>query len=207
MTTGMEGIRQSIANQANDKARALLEEASRERDSILSSAKEEAERSRTQILSQAAEEAAVRYEERLGAIRTELKKELLLKREEFIEKAWREAEAKLGGYVESDGYRSQLKHTVIDAAKLKGEGPFRVDANARDLAFLQKTKKEIEEALPREGGIWTMTLGKKIDCIGGAQVSDPKGNITIDRTYDSRMRRLRTALRPELAKILSEGQE
>ncbi len=207
MTTGLEAIRDTIIEQAEARAREILRDAEEERDRTLREAREEAERRTREMVEESKDRARTRYQEKLGAIRSELKRELLTKREELIEEAWRRAREDISAYVGDDSYREELKSTVIDAALEIGGESFKVHANPRDLDFLKGSKEEIEGALEVQGRDIGMIPGEEIDCIGGVKVSDPEGRIILDRSYDSRMRRLRSSLRPRLAGILTEGSE
>lgn len=201
MTTGLDAIRETIIRQGEEKAEAMIREAEEEKEKTLDQARERAEEERQRILEEAKPRARTRYEEKLGSIRSELKRNLLIKREELIDKAWTRAEDELRKYVESDDYVEDLKSMVLSAAAQMDADTYRVSARPEDLERLEELKQEIEDEL----GDPEMVLGEELDCIGGVKVSDPEGRIVLDRTYDSRMSRMKTELRPKLANILTEG--
>lgn len=205
MTSGLEVIRNRILEKARDEATTLVKAAVEEKNARLSSAGEKAKQSASRILEDAKVEAEIRYEEKLGAIRTDLRRQLLTKREELIEEAWKQAMDGLRSYVNSEGYRTGLKELIVVTAKLVEGNSFRVEANLKDLTVIGESKKEIEEALDREESAKKMVIGKELDCIGGVEVADPEGKVVLDRTYEARIRRLRPSLRPKLAQILAGG--
>ena len=204
MTSGLDAIRSAIIQSGKERAAAILKEANDERNRLLSEAREEAKDSSFQLLEDAKAEAEVRSEERLGAIRTDLRRQVLTKREELIEMAWSRAVDELRAHVEAPEYASELKTLAIATARLVEGDSFRISANRRDLSFLRDAKEEIEDALGRPGK--AMALGEVLDCIGGLEGSDSEGKVVLDRTYESRMRRLRPELRSKLARILTGGQ-
>jgi vacuolar-type H+-ATPase subunit E/Vma4 len=205
--SGFEAIQNRIIERAKDEAAALVREAVEEKDRKISSAQEEVKQLRSRMIEDAKTEAAVRHEERLGAIRTELKRQLLTRREELIGQAWEQALEEMKDYVKGEEYRGELKDLVVRTAGLVEGDTFLVDANPRDLATIGELKEEIEEALSREKGARTMVLGREIGCTGGVEMSDPERSIVLDRTYEAKIRRLKPELRSKLAVILTGGLE
>jgi V/A-type H+-transporting ATPase subunit E len=204
MTSGLDAIRNAIIQRAEERAAEIVKEAEEERNRLLSEAREEAKNTSFRLLEDAKSEAEVRHEERLGSIRNDLRRRVLTKREELIDMAWGRATDELGAHVQTPGYQSELKELAIATARLVEEDSFLVSANRRDLDTLGNAKEQIEAALGHPGK--TMALGKVLDCIGGIEVSDPEGKVVLDRTYESRIRRLRPELRSKLARILTGGQ-
>jgi len=207
MASGLELIQKRITEKAKAEAARIVREAMKEKESTLASARQEGEKLASDILASAKAEAEIRYEEKLGSIRTELRRRLLTKREELIDQAWERAVEKLRSYVKSEEYRSHLKELVIETAKLVEGDSFKVYANSADTSFIEASRPEIERALREEGDIKRMILGDSVDCIGGVRVSDPEGSVVLDRTYDSKIRRLKPLLRSKIAAILTGGLE
>jgi len=203
MTSGLDAIRESIVREARDGAAALIKEANDERNRILAEARERAKVTGFQLLEEAKSEAQLRYEEKLGAIRTDLRRRLLRKREEIIETAWNRALEKLREYVQTPDYAKALRKLTVDTAELVEGDSFRVSANRKDLEILGESKAEIEGMLGSPGR--RMIIGDALDCIGGVRVSDPDGKVVLDRTYESRMRRVKPELRSKIAQILTGG--
>jgi vacuolar-type H+-ATPase subunit E/Vma4 len=207
MTSGLETIKDRIIEKARNEANTLLLDAAEEKRKALSSSKEEADRSASGILADAENEARVRYEEKLGAIRTDLRKKMLIRREELIEEAWNRAMVELKAYVKAPAYREDLKALVTKTVSLVDEGSVLVDANADDLKYIGEVKAEIERMMGRGGTTKTLLIGREITCIGGVEVSDPQRQVVFDRTYEAKVRKLRSSLRSKLAMIITEGKE
>jgi vacuolar-type H+-ATPase subunit E/Vma4 len=96
-----------------------------------------------------------------------------------------------------------LRKLTVDTAELVEGDSFRVSANRKDLEILGESKAEIEGMLGSPGR--RMIIGDALDCIGGVRVSDPDGKVVLDRTYESRMRRVKPELRSKIAQILTGG--
>jgi len=207
MTSGLETIKDRIIEKARDEANALLLTAAEEKRRVLTSSREEAESSASRILAEAENEAKVRYEEKLGAIRTDLRKKMLIRREELIEEAWKQAMVELKAYVKKPAYREDLKDLVAKTARLVDEGSVLVNANADDLKYIWEVKAEVERAVLEGGTPKKLLIGNEIACIGGIEVSDPQRQVVFDRTYEARVRKLRSSLRSKLAMIITEGIE
>ncbi len=205
MTSGLEAIRQRIIAMAKKQAEALVQQALDEKRDRISSAEREARTSAASIIEDAKAEAEKKHEERLGAIRTDLRRQILTRREELMDSVWERAMHDLRDYMEGEEYRSSLKKLVVEAARSIGGESFRVDANARDLPLIAKSKDEIEKALEEAGSPKKMILGRVMECIGGVEVSDPERRVVLDRTYDAKVRKVRAALRAEIARIIAGG--
>jgi V/A-type H+-transporting ATPase subunit E len=154
------------------------------------------------MLEDAKEEAEIRYEEKMGAIRTELKRQLLTKREEIIENAWEGALEELKRYSGTPEYRAGLVELIASTAQRVEGDTIRVDASPADLKAISGMREEIQEAL---GGGRKLLIGDPLECIGGVEVSDADRKVVLDRTYEARIRRLKPELRSELARILTGG--
>jgi len=202
MTSGLENIKNRILESAKEDAAAIVRAAMDEKNKKLQAAREEAGRISFEMLEEAKGEAEIRYEEKMGAIRTELKRQLLTKREEIIENAWGEALEELKRYTGTPGYRAGLVELIASTAQRVEGDSIRVDASSADLDAILSMKGEIQEAL---GGKKKLIIGEPLDCIGGVEVSDADRKVVLDRTYEARIRRLKPELRSELARILTGG--
>lgn len=200
-----QAIQSSILEKARREAANLVKQASDERNRRLMAARQEAKRVASQMQEEARAEAELRYEEKLGAIRTDLRRKMLIGREEFIEQAWAQAMEKLRSYVRTKEYKLRLKELIINTAKLLDGDEFMVDANPRDLDAIARLKDEIEEVLAKEGFPKRLVVGKGMDCMGGAELADSKRRVVLDRTYEAKIRKLRPLLRSRLAQLLTGG--
>ncbi len=200
-----QAIQNSILEKAMREAARLVKEASDEKARRLTEARREASILASRMLEEAKAEAELRYQERLGAIRTDLRRRMLVAREELIEQAWAQAMERLRSYVRTNEYKVRMKELVIDTAKLLDSDEFRVDANPRDLDAIAGFKEEIESTLAANGFRKRLILGRGMDCIGGFELSDPERRVVLDRTYEAKIRKLKPLLRPKLAQLLSGG--
>ncbi len=135
-----QAIQSSILEKARREGASLVKEASDERNRRLMAARQEAKRVASQMQEEARAEAELRYEEKLGAIRTDLRRKMLIGREEFIEQAWAQAMEKLRSYVRTKEYKLRLKELIIRTAKLLDGDEFMVDASPRDLYATKRFK-------------------------------------------------------------------
>ncbi len=202
-----QAIQSTILEKARREGASLVRQASDERNRRLVAARQEAKSIASQMQEEARSEAELRYEEKLGAIRTDLKRRMLIGREELIEQAWTQAMGKLRSHVRTKEYKLRLKELIIRTAKLLDGDEFMVDANPRDLETIAGFKDEIEEALAKDGLSKRLVVGKGMDCIGGAELADSKRRVVLDRTYEARIRKLRPLLRSKLAQLLTGGVE
>jgi V/A-type H+-transporting ATPase subunit E len=200
MTSGLDDIKNRILESAKQEAAAIVKAATDEKNAKLQSVREEAGRRSFEILEESKSEAEIRYEEKLGAIRTELKRQLLTKREELIDDVWRVALEELGKYTLTPEYERSLGNMIISTAGMVEGDTVRVEANSRDLEAISRKKDEIQAALGRK-----LAIGNPIDCIGGVEVSDEGRKVVLDRTYEARIKRLKPELRSQLARILTGG--
>jgi V/A-type H+-transporting ATPase subunit E len=202
-----QAIQDRILEKARREAAALVKEASDERVRGLASARKDAEKVVSRTLEEANAEAKLRYEEKLGSIRTDLRRRVLMQREELIDQAWAQAMERLRSYVRTKDYASHLKESIIRTAKLVESDQLRVDASSRDLAMVKGFKDEVEKALAKDGFPKKLIIGQSVDRVGGFELSDSERRVVLDRTYEAKMRKLRPLLRSKLAQLLIGGME
>jgi len=202
-----QAIQDRILEKARREAAALIKEASDEKARVIASARKEADRIVSGALEEAKAEAELRHEEKLGAIRTDLKRRMLVQREELMEESWARAMEKLRSHVRTKEYASALKESIIKTAKLLEGNQLRIDASPRDLEMVKGSRDEIEETLAKDGFPRKLTVGQSIGCIGGFELTDSERRVVLDRTYEARIRKLRPLLRPKLAQLLMGGTE
>ncbi len=187
--------------------RAMEDESAREREAILAAARAEAERIVAQARAEADAGRRQRLEAELRAVRAEQARQLndarlaslkavAAARDALIDAAFREAAARLRGLRSSSSYRAVLRRLLAEAAAEVGPGDLVVRVDPADAALA----RDLVDAL----GL-TAVVEPTLPCDGGVEVGDAAGRVVARNTFESRLRRARDALRPELVAAVEAG--
>jgi len=190
-----------------DILQAMESEAAREREGILAEARATAER----ILAQARAEAEVRRRQRveseLRSVRAEQArqlndaklaclKRLAAARDSLLDTAFRDAGDRLARLRGSPAYEHALRRLLVEAAAEVGPGPIVLRVDPSDVGLA----RELSAALGLAAQVQPTAA-----CVGGLDVADAEGRIVVHNTFESRLRRAREALRPQLTAIVEAG--
>ena len=202
---GVQLIVEDILREASKKAAEVVEAARKEAKKLLDAARFRAREDEEQEIRRAQAQGERIYDEILAGGRMSAKREMLKRREEFINEVFKEAEKKLHLHASSKKYEDDIVRIAIDACKKLGSESPVIYANRRDLKLLEKYKDEIARGLKGQGKFVNISFGEPIQTVGGVRARTPDHKVEIDETFEGRMRREFEALRVKVAKVLFEG--
>jgi len=131
----------------------------------------------------------------------EVKNRLLKTKEELVEEAFERVQKRLRKYVSTEDYERCLLRLITEAARQINSERLIVELNEKDRRKLnEKDLLKISEKV----GAKLAKSEKIVDCIGGAIVKSSDGKITVDNTFENRLKTLKNSLRARIAKILFE---
>ena len=201
---GVEEIVQKIREDANKEAEEIINKAKMEAEKILEEAKKEAEKRRNEILKKGEKEAEMIKNRIIAEAKLEVRKKILMKKEELIEKAVKKLKEELIKVPERENYRDLLVKLIVDGVVAVGSEEVVVDLNKRDyetldINFLWEIEKEIERVtnrsvVVRKGGI--------VDIVGGAIVRDREGSKICNNSLEAIFERNLGNIRAKIAEVL-----
>lgn len=163
--------------------------------------KEREEEKRKKTLEEAREEEEAIESRKIADARIKSRREIMSAREELINEAFSKGYERLKEITKTDEYRETLKNLIKESALGIGGGDLVVLTNERSKEIIDdEMLKEISDRTKAN-----ITLGDEtVDCSGGAIVKTADGRMMVDNTFESRMKRYRDVLRPEISKLLFE---
>ena len=205
MSAGTEKIVSSIMSDAQIKAEAILAEAEKEKQSILSEGEAQAVAEKEKILENAEKQAQMRYQQIISESKMNSRRMELEAREEIIEEAFKKAEEKLKEIASSDAaeYKASLEKAITEAGTEIGGGDLIVLVKQSDVAKIQGSLLSIAKNISDQTSNPTkLEIGDAITTIGGAVLKTKNGEIEVNNTIEARMLRFKKSLRSEVAGIL-----
>jgi vacuolar-type H+-ATPase subunit E/Vma4 len=202
---GVKLIVEDILKDADEKAAEVIRSAKNEAKKLLDAARSSARENEELELQKAHTKGGQIYSEILAQGRLRAKKELLQRREEIINKVFKEADRKLREYTSSKKYEVDLLRITIETSKKLGSENIIIYANQRDLKLLEKSGDQIARGLGGQEKRINISFGDPIQTSGGIKVGAPNRRIEIDETFDGRIKRHFEILRVKVAKVLFEG--
>ncbi len=192
----------NILEEAEARARALIETANATAAEETRKLREEGERTSREILEQAEQQALRERAKAAAAARIEAKRLLFQAREEAVESIMREIEKRLNAVqTESTRYRKSLLVLAVEAVKAIGEAEITLTVGKADAACLDEPF--FSEVKGNFGNRSVMQLSRKTDdgLVGpGVRASSRNGRIVFDNTYHRRLERARASLRAQVVK-------
>jgi len=202
---GADKIVSSIMVEAQGKADAIIQEAEAEAALILQEGEKDAVLEKEKILENAEKQSKMKYQQLISEAKMNSRRAELEAREELIEKAFENAEAKLKeiASTSSQEYVNSLKMIIEEASIEIGGGDLILSLKEEDVAKIKDSISAIEKEVEAKSGNKTkMEIGENIRTIGGAVVKTKNGDIEINNTIEARMLRFKKSLRSEVAGIL-----
>ena len=129
---GVDEIIPKIREDANREAEKIKDEAQIEANKILEDAKKEAEKRKNEILKKGEKEAEMIKNRIIAEAKLEVRKKMLMKREELIEKAVKKLKEDLIKLPEKEDYSTLLFKLIIEGIIAVGEEEIILDLNKRD---------------------------------------------------------------------------
>lgn len=120
--------------------------------------------------------------------------------EEAVNSVFDHSLEKLSNSSSFKSYKNSLKRYLEEGIEAIGGNEFTIKSNSNDYSLLRDISKDVEKKI--KGKITISS--EKINCIGGVQVMNKERTIIYDNTLESRLGRLRSVLRKEIAEIISK---
>jgi len=201
---GVEEIVSKILEDANKEAEEIKKKAQLEAEKILEEARKEAERRRNEILKKGEKEAEMIKNRIIAEAKLEVRKKMLRKKEELIERAIKKLEEELVELPEKENYRDLLVKLIVDGAVAVDSGEVVVDLNRRDYETLDinslwEIEKEIERVANRSV---VVRKGSIVDIVGGAIVKDRDGLKICNNSLEAIFERNLENIRAKIAEVL-----
>ncbi len=189
----------------------LLTRAGESAEKILKAAEEEVERigaeSERQILSLVGSELRAVRDRIVGGAELEGRKMMMLSRQELLSKVFDAARERLAEVAEgkdkSSDYEDILVKLIIETVSAIGGEEFIVSANEKDLAYLKKNLKKVNEQVSDALGGGDLKFDDEpIDVIGGVVVRNSDGTKTFHNTLEGRLVNVRSRIEAQVGKTL-----
>jgi V/A-type H+-transporting ATPase subunit E len=191
-------IIEKIKEDARREAESILEDARREAESILEDARRRAEQRRRDIIARGEKEADLLRQRIVANAKLNARKSALDAKEELISAVFEEAHKQLAQTASTENYRDILRELIKEGVASVGED-VEVLCRPEDEELL---KGGILKDLSRELGVDITLSGEKIDSIGGVVVRAKSGRVEVNNTFETRLQRMKEALRSRIAKVL-----
>ena len=197
----MSSIAKEILEDAEKEAENILRSAEAQAKRILKEAEKEAEEKYKSIIREGKDKIKIQEQQMATLFEIEVKNRLLQAKEEIVEEAFERTMKRLSEYVLTEDYWKCLLRLIAEASRQINSEKLIVELNEKDHQKL--TEKDLLE-LSERIGVKLVKSDKVIDCIGGVIVKSSDGKITVDNTFDNRLRMLKNYLRTKIAKMLFE---
>ena len=182
--------------QAEDEARQLLGEATAEIEAL----RLESERRVAKVVEEKRRRA-------IAQARLKAKLTLIHRREEIVERLWREAEARLRTPGDAAQRLALLERLLADAAAQLEGGDLQVQANAADRALLDGTAlQDMAQWLQSAHGVIRLTLAEDAAPIWGGVIVR-RGAELVDSSLNERLAVAKRALRDTIYHLLAPHHE
>ena len=205
---GLQKIIQQIEEKSEKRRDELLQEAREEAEERKESAKKEAEREKEKIIEKGKREAEINKRRILAGVRQDNRQRKLSIKEDVIKEVWEKAQDRLFEIKEDeDEYRSVLKHLIKEGAKALNGGELEVQVSKEDEGILSQEELEgISENISdgTDNKVSIDVSPELPSSKGGVVIERKRGNVSIDNTFEARIKRMKGSLRPKLAEILFE---
>jgi len=185
---GVREIISKIEEETSREVKRIIDEAEKEAEKKLQEIKVSIQREKERKLREANREIETRKRIEIARIRQEIKKKLLDRREELIEKCFETAKEKLGK-LPKRRYEKLVRKLMERACREIG-----------DDCLIIASRKEDESIAESLG----LKVGGKVEAIGGFIARSGDGKVSIDCTFDGIVERKKDLLREKVGKILFE---
>jgi vacuolar-type H+-ATPase subunit E/Vma4 len=196
---GLVAIASEVLGDVQKEAEALILDAQDEAKKTLQTAKAQADQVYLTIVNQAIVKAEAEGRRIASLTQVEVRNRLLSTKEEFVDKAFEEAFAKLKVFSKTEQYHEYLLTLIAQAAQRMGSKDLIIQVNGKDKKWL---KESILNNLSKKLNVDLKLSSQPIDCVGGCRVQTQDSKITVDSTIDNRLKELKFTLRTQVAKIL-----
>lgn len=199
----MELIKNKIISDSQLKAKKIIEKAEKDYRKALEEFKQEVKRKYDFLIDSAENEAKQIIERKTAETKVYVKRLLLDKKEELLQKTFMKALDKLKNTVKTERYQSFLENLIYATAKQMGGGDLEVLTNKGskvNSTALQKISAKLSKELNTKTSI--KLCKEDIKTIGGVILRNREGNIEINNTLEAILDGAKTSMRSKVAEIL-----
>ena len=201
---GVDEIISKIREDANREAEKIKDEAQIEANKILEDAKKEAEKRKNEILKKGEKEAEMIKNRIIAEAKLEVRKKMLMKREELIEKAVKKLKEDLIKLPEKEDYSTLLFKLIIEGIIAVGEEEIILDLNKRDYETIDSKviwaiESEMEKLLNKPV---IVRKGNIVDIIGGCIVKNKDGSKVCNNSLEAVFERNLENIKGKIAEVL-----
>ncbi len=208
--TGVDRIISHIEAEAEKEISGILLEAQKEAEKIKKAAQERAEREVERILSAGERAASLEAQRMLAERKIEVRRKRMDAQEAAIDGSFSEARTVLEALAEKGkqdtfNYKDILFNLIASASEVVAGDKLELVLNQRDKkAFNKKTADEVTELVKKRTGrkVVLVVADEPLQSLGGVVVRDLEKSVEVDNTLETRLSRLREAIRVDVAKIL-----
>jgi len=201
---GVDEIISKIREDANREAEKIKDEAQIEANKILEDAKKEAEKRKNEILKKGEKEAEMIKNRIIAEAKLEVRKKMLMKREELIEKAVKKLKEDLIKLPEKEDYSTLLFKLIIEGIIAVGEEEIILDLNKRDYETIDSKviwaiESEMEKLFNKPV---IVRKGNIVDIIGGCIVKNKDGSKICNNSLEAVFERNLENIKGKIAEVL-----
>jgi len=201
---GVDEIVSKILEDANKEAEKIKEDAQVEASKILDDARKEAEKRKNEILKKGEKEAEMVKNRIIAEAKLKVRKKMLIKREELIEKAIKKLREDLIKLPEKEEYNTLLLKLIIEGIVAIGEEEVFIDLNKRDYEIIDsKIMWTIESEM---GKLLNKPVivrkGNIVDIVGGCIVKSKNGSKICDNSLEAVFERNLENIKEKIAELL-----
>lgn len=201
MTTAEENVQmlsRAILGEAEDETKQLKAEAQSKADGIRQRAQAQADRERQTILERAAQEADRLRGQALATAQLKVRAAELQHREQTLQQVFEAVKQQLPSVQQRKGYEQIAVHLVREAVEQLRAPKVEVRA---DKGTQKSLTPQVLEKLGKE--LHTeLVMGKTLEQGTGVVVQAADGHLNFDNTLETRLTRLRGALRSDVYRVL-----
>lgn len=194
---------EDIINNAKVEEKKILSEAKKQSEEILAKGKIDAEKEKQEIIETESKTVKELEKQQIASINLNVRREILQKKEEEINKVFELAKEELGKFTKKDTYTKVLESLIVEAGNAIGGGDLEIKIRKEDKAKLADLSKITKEITNSTGTKSTIKISKDfIESIGGVIVQLEDKSITINNTFEARLEQKYRSIRTKVANTL-----
>ncbi len=207
MSEGTEAIRERILVDARTEAERIIQQAKVNAQRILQETEEKIRENRDKRLDEGKEYAREASSRALADTQVELRRLLSEEKERLFEEVCEAALDRLREFSESDQYPEKLQDLIVRAGEILGGGDLVLYLNVSDKKkmksrSLRMAEKRIDENTQKATSL--EIADDSLDSVGGVRVSSKNEDVSVDNTFEERLRRFKEEQRSEIYRLLFE---
>jgi vacuolar-type H+-ATPase subunit E/Vma4 len=195
----IQRVVEDILREGRRKADEIVERAKKEAEMILNSARIRAEEEKQTKIREAEESGRVLKERTVSEAGMRARMDFLAGREKIVDGIMERVLRKFEEIGETSEYRGWLFDSAVRACFSIGAERVVLRANERDARFL---KTKLEEIAKKRGK--RVAIGEPIRTVGGVRVESGDGDVSVDETIESVVRRNTERIRKRIIELISE---